>query len=150
MPGVVYDTSVFIAYKPASFPAGFFMSAIVIQELAAGAKDKSDLQELDGLRRDYEAQGRLLVPTGEDWWLAGKVLNSLLRGLKSKRGGLTPKLPAAEKQRIIRDVLIARTARRAGALLVTDNVSDFKLINRFCAVRVAPGRQYFSSQRGQE
>lgn len=80
MPRVVYDTSVFIAYKPASFPAGFFMSAIVIQELAAGAKDKSDLQELDGLRRDYETQGRLLVPTGEDWWLAGKVLNSLLRG----------------------------------------------------------------------
>lgn len=114
MAGVVYDTSVFIAYKPASFPAGFFMSAIVIQELAAGAKDKSDLQELDGLRRDYESQGRLLVPTGEDWWLAGKVLNSLLRGLKSKRRGLTPKLPAAEKQRIIRDVLIARTVRRAG------------------------------------
>lgn len=148
MPGVVYDTSVFIAYKPVSFPAGFFMSAVVIQELAAGAKDKSDLQELDGLRRDYETQGRLLVPTGEDWWLAGKVLNSLLRGLKSKRRGLTPKLPAAEKQRIIRDVLIARTVRRAGALLVTDNVSDFKLINRFCAVRVAPGRQYFNRQRG--
>lgn len=144
MPGIVYDTSVFIAYKPASFPAGFFMSAVVIQELAAGAKDKSDLQELDGLRRDYETQGRLLVPTGEDWWLAGKVLNSLLRGLKSKRGGLTPKLPAVEKQRIIRDVLIARTARRAGALLVTDNVRDFKLIARFCAVRLMTGETFFS------
>jgi len=148
MPGVVYDTSVFIAYKPASFPAGFFMSAVVIQELAAGAKDKFDLQELDGLRRDYETQGRLLVPTDEDWWLAGKVLNSSLRGLESRRGGWTPKLPAAGKQRIIRDVLIARTARRAGALLVTDDVSDFKLISRSCAVRVAPGRQYFKSQRG--
>ena len=143
MPGVTYDTSVFIAYKPVVFPAGFLMSAIVIQELAAGAKDKSDLQELDGLRRDYEKQGRLLVPTGEDWWLAGKILNSLLRGLKSRRGGLTPKLPAAEKQRIIRDVLIARTVRRAGALLVTDNVSDFKLIARFCATRTVTGRKFF-------
>lgn len=143
MPGVTYDTSVFIAYKPVVFPAGFLMSAIVIQELAAGALDKSDLQELDGLRRDYEKQGRLLVPTGEDWWLAGKVLNSLLRGLKSKRGGLTPKLPAAEKQRIIRDVLIARTARHAGAMLVTDNVNDFKLIARFCAVRTMTGTRYF-------
>ncbi|MDT4954966.1 MAG: hypothetical protein QOJ02_3104 [Acidobacteriota bacterium] len=85
----------------------------------------------------------MLVPTGEDWWLAGKVLNSLLRGLKSRQGGLTPKLPAAEKQRIIRDVLIARTARRAGALLVTDNLKDFKLIARFCAVRAMAGRQYF-------
>jgi predicted nucleic acid-binding protein len=145
MPGVIYDTSVFIAYKPATFPAGFYMSAIVIQELAAGAEDKSDLQELNALRLDYEMQGRLLVPTGEDWWLAGKVLNSLLRGLKSRQGGLTPKLPAAEKQRIIRDVLIARTARRAGALLVTDNLKDFKLIARFCAVRATAGRQYFKS-----
>jgi predicted nucleic acid-binding protein len=147
MPGVVYDTSIFIAYKPASFPAGFLMSAVVIQELAAGATDKSDLQELNALRRDYDAQGRLLVPTGEDWWLAGKVLNSLLRGLKSKREGLTPKLPAAEKQRIIRDVLIARTARRAGALLVTDNVRDFKMIARFCAVQLMPGEKYFSRRR---
>lgn len=145
MPRVTYDTSVFIAYKPAELPAGFLMSAVVLQELAAGADDKSELQRLDAARRGFEKAGTLLVPTGEDWWLAGKGLNSLLRGLKSKRGGLTPKLPAAEKQRIIRDVLIARTARRAGALLVTDNVSDFKLINRFCAVRVAPGRQYFSS-----
>ena len=144
MPRVTYDTSVFIAYKPATFPAGFLMSAIVIQELAAGAADKSDLQELNGLRLEYEAQGRLLVPTGEDWWLAGKALNSLLRGLKSKHGGLIPKLPAAEKQRIIRDVLIARTVRRAGALLVTDNVKDFRLIARFCAVRVMTGARYFS------
>jgi len=144
MPGIIYDTSVFIAYKPATFPAGFFMSAIVIQELAAGAKDKSDLQELNALRLDYETQARLLVPTGEDWWLAGKALNSLLRGLKSRRSGLTPKLPATEKPRIIRDVLIARTARRAGALRITDNVKDFKLIARFCAARTMTGKRYFN------
>src|SRR5918912_510685 len=143
MPRVTFDTSVFIAYQPAVFPAGFLLSAVVVQELAAGALDKSGLQQLDASRRKYEQMGRLLVPTGEDWWFAGKVLNSLLRGLKSKRGGLTPKLPAAEKQRIIRDVLIARTVRRAGALLVTDNVSDFKLIARFCAVRTVTGKKYF-------
>jgi predicted nucleic acid-binding protein len=145
---VTCDTSVFIAYKPAEFPAGFLMSAVVLQGLAAGATDKSEIQRLDAARRAFEKAGTLLVPTGDDWWLAGKVLNSLLRGLKSKSGGWTPKLPAAEKQRTIRDVLIARTVRRAGALLVTDNVSDFKLISRFCAARVAPGRQYFESQRG--
>ena len=65
-------------------------------------------------RIGHEKKGTLLVPSGEDWWLAGKVLNSLLRGLKSKAGGKTPRLPADEKQRIIRDVLIARTAKRAG------------------------------------
>jgi predicted nucleic acid-binding protein len=56
---------------------------------------------------------------------------------------LTPRLPAAEKQRIIRDVLVARTSRRAGALLVTDNLKDFKLIARFCAVRTMTGTKYF-------
>jgi predicted nucleic acid-binding protein len=145
MSRVTYDTSIFIAYKPAELPAGFLMSAVVLQELTAGAIDKSDVQRWDASRRAHEREGTLLVPTGEDWWLAGKVLNSLLRGLKSRSGGLTPKLPASEKQRIIRDVLIARTARRAGALLVTDNLKDFKLIARFCAVRAMAGRQYFKS-----
>jgi len=144
MPIITYDTSVFISHKPAEFPAGFVLSAVVLQELTAGAVDKSDIQRWDAARRAHEKEGTLLVPTGEDWWLAGKVLNSLLRGQKSKRGGLTPKLPAVEKQRIIRDVLIARTARRAGALLVTDNVRDFKVISRFCAVRVISGEKFFS------
>jgi predicted nucleic acid-binding protein len=144
MPGVVFDTSVFIAYKPAEFPAGFLMSAVVIQELTAGAKDKSDLQRLNAIRLAYEKENRLLVPTGEDWWLAGKVLYSLLQGLKSERGGQTPRLHPHEKQRIIRDVLIARTVRRAGALLITNNSADFTLIRRFCNVRFKSGADYFN------
>ena len=44
MPVITYDTSIFIAYKPAALPAGFRMSAVVIQELAAGALDKSEVQ----------------------------------------------------------------------------------------------------------
>lgn len=118
------------------------MSAVVIQELTAGAVDKSELQKWDAARRAHEREGTLLVPTGEDRWLAGKVLNSMPRGLKS-RLGRTPKLPAAEKQRIIRDLLIARSARRANALLVAENVKDFKAIGLFCAVRTMRGADYF-------
>ena len=143
MPHVTYDTSVFISYKPSSFPKGFLLSAVVLQELTAGSKDKSELRTLEAILRAYEKRGRLLVPTGEDWWLAGKVLYALLQGLKSQSGGLTPRLPAVEKQRIIRDVLIARTAKRAGALLVTDNLKDFERIKRFCAVRTISGAKYF-------
>lgn len=119
------------------------MCAVVLQELTAGAVDSTDLKKWETVYRAYEKERKLLVPTGEDWWLAGKVLNSLLRGLKSKAGGLTPKLAAAEKQRIIRDVLIARAAKRAGALLVTDNLADFAMIRRFCAVQVVSGKSYF-------
>jgi len=143
MPTITFDTSVFIAYRPAKFPAGFLLSAVVVQELAAGATDKSDLQRLDAVRRTYEKEGRLLVPTSEDWWLAGKVLNSLLRGLKSKASGRTPRISKAEQQRIVREVLIARTARRAGATLVTDNIADFKKVRRFCDVRLQSGAAYF-------
>ena len=143
MARVTFDTSVFIAYKPAKLPAGFVMSAVVIQELTAGAADKSELQQYDAMWRAHEKAGTLLVPTGEDWWLAGKVLNSLLRGLKSKASGRTPRITKAEQQRIVRDVLIARTARRAGAMLVTDNIADFKKIRRFCDVRLQSGAAYF-------
>lgn len=145
MPRVVFDTSIFISYKPAALPAGFLMSAIVIQELTAGAVDKSDVQRLDATRRAHEKAGTLLVPTGEDWWLAGKVLNSLLRGLKSKASVRAPRMPKAEQQRIIRDVLIARTAHSAGALVVTDNLRDFEKIKRFCNVRLKSGADFFNS-----
>jgi hypothetical protein len=43
MPKITYDISVFISHKPAEFPAGFMISAVVLQELTAGAADKSDI-----------------------------------------------------------------------------------------------------------
>src|SRR6266700_5533107 len=112
MPGTTYDTNVFIRERPAYFPAGFFMSAVVIQELAAGARDNSRLKELHAAQKRYEKEGRLLVPDGEDWWFAGKILNSITRRLKSKRSERTKGMSQAEQQRVLRDVLIARTARR--------------------------------------
>jgi predicted nucleic acid-binding protein len=136
MPKITYDTNVFIKEKPAYFPAGFFMSAVVIQELAAGARDNSRLKELDNARRRYEKESRLLVPTGEDWWFAGKILNSIARALKSKSGGRITSISKAEQQRILRDVLIARTARREGVLVVTSDISDFAKIQPYCNVRV--------------
>jgi hypothetical protein len=141
---VTYDSSVFIAYQPTSFPAGFRLSSVVLQEMTAGAGDKSELKLWEGAWRSHEKRGTLLVPDAEDWWLAGKVLYALLHGLKSQAGGFTPRLPAEEKQRLIRDVLIARTAKRAGALLVTNNLKDFERIKRFCAVRIISGAAYFS------
>lgn len=142
MPIVTFDTSIFIAYQPSDLPADFLMSAVVLQELTAGAIDKSEVQSWNAARISHEKQGTLLVPTGEDWWLAGKILNSFLRGLKSKSRGKTPRLHPDEKQHLTRDVLIARTARRADALLVTNNVSDFQSIKPFCNVRIKSGAQY--------
>jgi len=145
MAGVVFDTSVFIAYKAklTAIPQGSLVSIVVIQELMAGALDTSEIKRWEVIAREYEKKKRLLVPTTEDWLRAGRVLNSLLRGLKSKHGGKPPKLHPDDKQRIIRDVLIARTVRRVNGLLVTDNLHDFKRITKFCNVRTQTGREFF-------
>lgn len=97
MPTVTYDTNVFISQKQIMPDAGFILSAVVVQELAAEAFDESELKQINDARRAFEKEDRLLVPTGEDWWLARNVLNSLLRGLKSRSGNLTPKLLGGEK-----------------------------------------------------
>jgi predicted nucleic acid-binding protein len=141
---IVFDTNIWIAYQPQTFPRSLHMSVVVLQELLAAAVDAADVKKQEAAKQQFEREGKLLVPTADDWIEAGKVLNSLLRGLKSKRGGKTPRLHPQDKQRIIRDVLIARTVKRVGALLVTDNAHDFKIIKQFCNVRTKSGREYFS------
>lgn len=118
------------------------MSAVVLHELTVGAADSGELRYWDSLRKEFEKNGKLLVPNGEDWFLAGKVLNSLQRGRKAANKGKTPKISAEESRRIMRDVLIARTARRENALLVTDNVTDFEKISSFCKVRMVSGQEF--------
>jgi len=122
------------------------MSAVVLQEFVAGANDASALKILECSRYEYRKLNRLLVPTEEDWWHAGLVLNALQRGRKSRKTGKIPKMSAAERSRIINDVLIARTAKRAGVMVVTDNINDFKKIRNFCDVKVVSGSRYFSSR----
>jgi predicted nucleic acid-binding protein len=145
MAKVTYDANICISYKQQSFPHGFYMSSVVLQELVAGASDSSAIQEFERVRQEYRRANKLLVPNQEDWWHAGLVLNSLQRGRRSKKSGRIPKISVAERYRIINDVLIARTAKRAGVMVVTDNVNDFLKIRNFCDVKIISGRKYFSS-----
>jgi len=146
MPKVTFDTNIFIARKRVRLPDGFYFSIVVLAELVAGAADESEVRKFDASRHEFEDTGRLLVPTAEDWWQAGRIINHLQRGLKSRRRGVTPKMAADEKYRIINDVLIARTARRAGVTVVTDNAKDFETIQKFCNVRLMSGDEYFGSE----
>jgi predicted nucleic acid-binding protein len=143
MPKVTYDSNIFINHKPAHFPAGFYMSIIVLQELLAGARDSEAIKELRAAYRDYEKANRLLVPTAEDWWHVGLILNALQRGRRSRKSGLIPKMSIGEKYRITNDVLIARTARRAGVAIVTDNIKDFARIRNFCNVVLIRSTEFF-------
>jgi len=145
MAKVTYDANIYIKYKPQSFPHGFYMSAVVLQELVAGANDASAIKKLQRLRHEYRKTNKLLVPNEEDWWHAALALNALQRGRRSKKTGKIPKISAAERYRIINDVLIARTAKRAGVMVVTDNINDFEKIRNFCDVKIISGSKYFSS-----
>jgi len=146
MPKLTFDTNIFITHKRIKLPESFYMSVVVLQELVAGGDDDATVKKLLNIKKFYEKVDRLLVPNAEDWWLAGKVINSLQRGLKSERGGLAPKMTADQKHRISHDVLIARTAKRAGVTVITDNIKDFEAIQKFCNVRVMSSGVYFENK----
>ena len=121
------------------------MSAVVLQELVAGANDASAIKEMERLRQEYRKANKLLVPDEEDWWHVGLVLNALQRGRRSKKTGKIPRMTIGERLRIINDVLIARTAKRASVMVVTDNIGDFEKIRNFCDVKIISGSKYFSN-----
>ncbi|MGH9833563.1 MAG: type II toxin-antitoxin system VapC family toxin [Blastocatellia bacterium] len=120
------------------------MSAVVMQELVAGAVDK---QEIQGLRTVMSARlksGRLLVPDHEDWFQAGRVLNTILRNEKRlSTDKKTPRFSEGKKQSLIRDVLIARTAKRQKLTVISDN-KDFPLIQRYYEFDWVSGKEFFN------
>lgn len=123
---LLFDTSVWIGY-PAAPPSGWF-SSIVFQELLAGASGKADLQKWEAIAKKYERENRLLTPNAEAWRMAGRILNNILSDAsRNQPGRRRPKLNNEKKQSIIRDVLIAVSAKQSGATVISDN-EDFPLI----------------------
>lgn len=141
---VTYDTSIFVSYKP-ELPSGLLMSAVVIQELSASSNDDSELKYWLAVRRAFEKEDRLIVPSAEDWELAGKILYWLAKGRKKKAGGKSPPLIPGATQRMALDALIAVSARRAKATVVTANWKDFDAIQKYCKdFKFIKGEDYFS------
>lgn len=133
---VVLDTNVLIRHGLESLKEKGWLSAVVLQELAAGARGEHEVRKLESLAKTARKEGRLLVPTGDDWFYTGRVLNALWRGVRSRRDARPHAIDRGEQQRLVRDVLIARSARRANAPVVTYNGGGFQKIRRFCDVRI--------------
>lgn len=140
------DTSAFINYPQLAWnrrPAWF--SVVVLQELLAGADGKSSIGYYLTLRLGYEREQRLLVPDAEAWWQAGKILNHLLSDLSRTRSGRArPQLDHGRKQSIIRDVLIAVTAKQHGLTVVSDN-KDFPLLQNYYQFKWISAVAFFDS-----
>jgi predicted nucleic acid-binding protein len=101
-------------------------SAVVLSELRRGARTRAAQRLVEGLYRFAAVQWE---PTVEDWWEAGR----LIRTIGDAKGWDTNK-----RRDFQNDALIALTARRHGATVVTANRSDFELLSKEVAVPVLP------------
>lgn len=142
---VVVDTNVFIRHGLERLVVRGPLPAVVLQEITAGASDRNAVRDLSLLGQKLERRGRLLVPNGEDWFYTGKVLNALYLGLRSRYSRERVVIPKDEQQRLVRDVLIARSAKRTNAAVVTYNRGDFEKIRRFCSVRLMDPERFLEA-----
>jgi len=103
-------------------------SAVVLSELRRGARTRDAQQLVEDLRRIAPV---VWEPTPADWWEAGK----LVRKIGDAEGWDRDK-----RRDFQNDALIALTARRHGATVVTADVTDFGLLSREIRISVLPIR----------
>jgi predicted nucleic acid-binding protein len=140
----VLDTNLFIqAFRDAQANASLqrfhelfapfeYLSAVVAQELRAGARTPYDRRLLERhVLSPYRRRGRLVTPSAAAWEDSGDALAELVRreGLDLRR----------LSKAFGNDVLLAISCCEAGIVLVTDNERDFERIARVVAFeRVRP------------
>ena len=98
-----------------------YLSAIVIQELRAGATTAQAVRDLDRyIVRPFDKRRRIVTPSAAAWTRAGEVLAKLRKaeGINLKR------MPRSFGN----DVLLAASCRENGIVLVTENIADFDRI----------------------
>ena len=91
-------------------------SSVVLSELRRGAKTPEGRRLVEDLHRMARVQWE---PSAEDWWEAGRVLRKV---------GDAQRWDRSKLRDFQNDALIALTARRHGAGVVTENRSDFELL----------------------
>jgi predicted nucleic acid-binding protein len=128
----VLDTNIFIrAARDAEwrvqlerFHAAFapfeLLSAIVVQELRAGIHGKLATTVDRALFEPFERRSRVITPSYAAWKSTGLVLSALIVSRKVRWADVS--------RSFVNDVLLALSCREAGAVLVTENVRDCKLI----------------------
>lgn len=138
------DTSVTISRKLSDMPDNFLFSSVVLLELLANAADESERRRYEVLQQAYVKDDSLIVPNADDWLLSSKVLYWLTRERRRRAGGKLPRMKPGATQRMVLDALIAASARRWNATVVTENWDDFKAIQRYCKVKIVRGSQFFA------
>ena len=143
MPLYTCDTSVVIARKLLQLPSNFLFSAVALLELLANAGDESERKRYEAIQRAYSKDNSLIVPTADDWLSASKILYWLTQDRRRRAGGKLPRMKSGGTQRMALDALLAASARRWKATVVTENWDDFKAIQRYCNVKLVKGSYFF-------
>lgn len=122
----ILDTSVYIdnlrsgRFKQEILGLQFVVrcSAVVLAELSRGARSR----EMKKFVADLAKNLRVIAPNEREWVESGHIVNRIV----------TAKGYDVHKTREIHfDVLIALTARRIGAVVITCNAEDFTTVRRF-------------------
>jgi predicted nucleic acid-binding protein len=99
-------------------------SAVVLSELRRGARTR-EAQRL--VAAPFRLAPVRWEPTALDWWEAGKLVQQI---------GDAQDWDRHKRREFQNDALIALTARRHGATVVTANASDFALLARTLRIHV--------------
>lgn len=105
-----------------------YLSAVVAQELRAGARSGAQRRALERHVLDvFARRERVITPSLRAWHDSGDVLSVLAR---------QERLDVSRVSRSFgNDVLLALSCREAGLVLVTDNLRDFERIHRVAPFR---------------
>jgi len=122
----ILDTSVYIdnlrsgRFKQEILDLKFVvrLSAVVLAELSRGDRSREMKRFVDDLAKNL----RIIAPNEREWIQSGRIVNRLVAAKA---------LIFTKPERFIFDVLIALTARRIGAYLITRNVDDFTAVREF-------------------
>ncbi|HRI70684.1 MAG TPA: PIN domain-containing protein [Polyangium sp.] len=128
----ILDTNVYIDHWERRLDSASFaelrrkyvirQSAVVLSELVRGARTRQAEGMVESLRRMCRV---IWEPNAMDWWTAGQLIRKI---------GDAHDWDISKRRGFQNDVLIALTARRYGATLVTSNRRDFELLRAELAI----------------
>ena len=99
-------------------------SSVVLSELRRGARTSKSRRLVEELRRLSKTQW---TPVTEDWWKTGVIIQKI---------GAAENWDRRKRQEFQNDTLIALSAHRYGATIITANRIDFELLAKEFRVRI--------------
>lgn len=90
-------------------------SSVVLMELLSGAFDRKERRLIEQIRNNFT----VITVTERQWYTAGDVMLKLRQDKK---------IDPLRIKSLLADILIAVSVREIGAVLITKNEKDFKLI----------------------